>query len=87
MNKRELLVQFDPDATHRILIGAQETGSPMLDLMILLEAVGCLATVIRNQGSNEIEGKSLDTWIHNQLNKHMSEYNNSKTFSVVKSPN
>lgn len=86
--KKELIIQFDPDSKgDRIRIGSEDgQAHPMEDLQIFIEAAAVVATIAKKQGTTDIDGKPLETWIHNELNRQLAHYHD-KSLGIVKKPN
>ena len=74
---RELHIVFDSDKP--ILIGAESVGSPWEDMMICMEAVGCLAALVRRSGITEHKGLSLRNYLHEYLDRVLEDYDKSYT--------
>lgn len=81
MQKRRFFIEFDPQAETRVLIRTTETEDAFSDLLVMLEAAATLITVLKNSGVADIDGRSVETWAHHQLNKDIAAYSG-KQFTI-----
>ena len=77
--KRQLTIFFDSDDQPTIQIGLYEPGDPWEDLAILMEALGTVAAIDRKNGHTEHNGKPVNQYLHEYLDKVLNDYDKSHT--------
>ena len=50
--------------------------------MVLTDAVAAMVKILKGTGVNDIDGRPVETWVHNQLNKCMAIHG-VKTLNIV----